>query len=190
MSEEETVEAALRCQSIAPPDAGCPPLLLLVLLLTLSLSARFSQDILVFEVVSGDLQNGRLLMGHLVSRHWPSDAASVEPRQRGLDEEDRDGRAQQGVECCVQGPCPLHPPIPQTRPLLLSALRGSVPCLHTRHLLPRSIYPGGYLGRIEPDAVPWQCVPPNFTNIGSHHNFSIIAQIAKPSAAIVKPSTF
>ena len=102
-------------------------------------------------------------MGHLVSRQRPSDAASVEapaPGQGGLDEDRSDGQARQGVQCCLQGPCPLHPPIPQqTRPLLVSALRGSVPCLHTRHLLPRSIYPGGYLGRIEPDAVPWQCVP-------------------------------
>ena len=31
--------------------------------------------------------------------------------------------------------------------------------LHTSHLLPRPIYPAGFLGRIEPDAVPWQCVP-------------------------------
>ena len=94
-------------------------------------------------------------MGNLVSRHRPSDAVPVEPGgQGGLNEEDREGRAGQGVECCVQGACPLHPPVPQTRPLLVSALRGSVPCLHTSHLLPRPIYPAGFLGRIEPDAVP------------------------------------
>ena len=134
-------------------------------------------------------------MGHLVSKHRPSDPSGGEG-QRGLDEEHRDGRAGQGVECCVQGPCPLHPPpVPQNRPLLVSALRGSVPCLHTSHLLPRPIFPGsgGYLGRIRSQTqFLGNGSPPNFTNIGSHHNSPIIAQTTKPliSSAIVKLTTF
>ena len=116
---------------------------------------------------------GSWSMGHLVSRHRPSDD-SVEG-QRGRGGEHRDGRDR--VECFVPGPCPIHQaPIRQTRPLLVSALRGSVPCLHTSHLLP--IYPGGYLGRSQTQFLTnsWQCVCPNITNIESLQNPPNFAQ--------------
>ena len=93
-------------------------------------------------------------MGHLVSRHRLSDGSGEE--RRDVEDDRQVGRqAPQRADCSVQGPCPLHPPAPPLRPvqpLLVSALRGSVPCLPTSHLHPGPFYPSGYLGMIESDA--------------------------------------
>ena len=91
-------------------------------------------------------------MGHLVSRDRPNDG-SGEERRDVEDDRQVSRRAPQRADCSVQGPCPLHPPrLRPVQPLLVSALRGSVPCLPTSHLHPGPFYPSGYQGMIESDA--------------------------------------